>query len=155
MLGNVDYVRLQLLDLAHSGGSIVLGAVSGDNHPVAARAWAIEEGEDGELLVVVHNEPALCGALVPGASVSVTAASVISYQAIQCRGVVAGTSPLTGDQTSTALRRSQVFVEQVARTHYDSPELVAAMVPHDLLGVRVIEGEFFDQSPRPRENPPA
>lgn len=144
------HVQSTLLDIASGGGSIVVGGVLADGAPVAGRGWSVESNGDDELVVVVQDEPGLVAALVPDASFSVTVANVMTYQAVQCVGTIIGTKVLAGDETAAAFKRSMVFVEQVARAHLDDPEVVAAMVPHSLLAVRIREGEYFDQAPKAR-----
>ncbi len=144
------YVRTTLLDIASGGGSIVVGGALPDNTPVAGRGWSVEAGEPGELVVVVQDEPHLLATISPGASFSVTVANVHTYQAVQCRGYVVSAEPMGSADTARAMKRSKVFVEQVARAHLDNPEVIASMVPQKLIAVRLAEQEFFDQAPRPR-----
>lgn len=139
-----------LLQLADDGGSIVVGSVTDAGRPLAARCWSIVAEEPDRLLLAVQDEAALRGELPTGASLSVTAASVLTYRAVQCRGEVLELVQLDAALLEDARRRSQGFVQQVAHAHQERPERVATMVPSRLLGVRIRPLEYFDQTPRSR-----
>jgi hypothetical protein len=139
------------------GGALIVGLTLEDGTPYATRAWGLrvtdpDPGDDRlavvELMLPADDATGLAGA-AEGRSVSVTAADVTTLRSAQFKGRSLGTGPVTEDDLALSERYFDGFSEAVARSDGQPRELLARLVPHELVRCAVAVHEAYDQTPGP------
>lgn len=80
-------MKSELLSIAQSGGSVIVGLTDKENTPVITRGWNVcSEGK--QLSVMVAEETLIDEVLDTKRSISVTSSNLISYKTIQAVGEI-------------------------------------------------------------------
>jgi hypothetical protein len=148
---DADHLRLM------EGGALIVGVTLDDGSPYATRAWGLRvEDPDPDrgclavvqVLLAADDRTGIEGG-APGRAVAVTAADVLTLVSAQFKGTSLGTAPATEQDLAVSERYFAGFSEAVARSDGQPPELLARLVPHELVRCTVEVHEAYDQTPGP------
>ncbi|UDY34642.1 hypothetical protein [Dermatobacter hominis] len=148
---DADHLRLM------EGGALIVGLTLEDGAPYATRGWGLrveDPDPDRECLAVVHlllpaDDATGIEGVAPGRAVAVTAADVMTLVSAQFKGRSLGTAPATEDDLALSERYFAGFSEAVTRSDGQPRELLARLVPHELVRCTVEVHEAYDQTPGP------
>lgn len=138
------------------GRALLVGSVADDGTPWAGRGWGLDLVDTDRGLIRL-----LCSAadLSPdsaraGAAVAVTATSIRTLRSLQLKGRVTGVGPTGHGDDELHRRYCEQMFSDIRDTDGTPPEVVARLVPRDLLAVAVQVDEVFDQTPGPGAGAP-
>ena len=139
-------MKSELLSIAQSGGSVIVGLTDSENTPVITRGWNVcSEGE--QLSVMVAEETLIDDVLETGLSISVTSSNLISYKTIQAVGEIVKIDRPKPSDLEGFEKTVEVFVESVGEALFVPAEDVKGMLPPALIRITLNLKEFFDQTP--------
>lgn len=139
-------MQSELLSIAQSGGSVIVGLTDTENTPVITRGWNVcSDGE--QLSVMVAEETLIDEVLETGLSISVTSSNLISYKTIQAVGEIVKIDRPESSDLEGFQKNVEVFVESVGEALFVPAEDVKGMLPPALIRITLRPKEFFDQTP--------
>ena len=139
-------MKSELLSIAQSGGSVIVGLTDSENNPVITRGWNLCE-KTNELTVMVAEEAIIDEVLAEGSSISVTSSDVVSYRTIQAVGEIIKIDKPSADELKSFEKTVEVFVETVGEAMFVPAEELKGMLPPALIRIVLKPNEFFDQTP--------
>ncbi len=141
----------ELTSLFEIGASIVVGTVDPDGEPRATRAWSADviDLAAGRIRFTMTADDEVSIANLATGRVSLTAADVRTFRAVQVKGLVAAVRPPTADDLATMRTRIDRFLQAVHETDGNPIEGLRRMLPHHVLAIEIDVDEIFDQTPGP------
>ena len=140
-----------------SGCSLIVGGLTPEGEPFAARGWGVRVAGDDEpirVLVGAADLERLGAAGGMARRVAVTGADVPTLRSVQLKGDLEAVDAV--DAADLAQHRSfcDQFFGDVFRTDGTARHLMERLVPADLVVLVVRVTELFDQTPGPRAGQP-
>lgn len=144
------YLRLDddLVPFLESGCALVIGSVSADGAPFAARGWGLDVLDPAagriRLLVAAADLPSL------GPAIAVTGASVRTLRSVQLKGTVEVVEERAdaADEERSARYRDDFF-GTVADADGTPRATLDRLQPGALAALRIAVDELYDQTPGP------
>jgi hypothetical protein len=141
---------LETLAFLQSGYALIVGTVSEEGEPRAARAWGLtvlqEPPARVRLLLDARDRPTL--ARLPG-PIAVTGADVRTLYSVQLKGRVVEVAPATDDDRARAVRFYDDFFDAIVESDGTPRWKPERLIPPDYVVALVDVDEVYDQTPGP------
>jgi predicted pyridoxine 5'-phosphate oxidase superfamily flavin-nucleotide-binding protein len=134
-----------------TGCALVVGTVTADGAPYAARAWGADPiGGGSDVRVLLDAlDVATIGNVEGGGRVAVTATSVRYFTSVQMKGHAVAVEPATAGDRARAARYVDDFFADIEQTDGTERALLERLVPADYVAMVVRVEEVYDQTPGP------
>ncbi len=137
--------------------SLIVGALSADGRPYATRGWglSVTSGDDvhGRLQLPADDADTLAH-LAGGGRISITGTDVPTLRSVQLKGRVEAFVATTDADLRVHENHSQGFIEDVAQHDHIPAEMIALMLPLDVITLTFTADEAYDQTPGPHAGAP-
>ena len=143
-----------VIELLESGCALVVGLVTAEGHPLAARGWGLRLADGGARARVLVNPVDLerlghGRAQVPGTWIAVTGANVRTLSSAQLKGPVTAIDAVTDDDRDVCARYCEAYFDDVEVVDSIPRSLMERLVPDELVALRFDVVEAYDQTPGP------
>jgi hypothetical protein len=144
----IEPERRQLLE---SPGALVVGTVDESRLPDATRGWGLEVLDDGAAVRVLlaSNASATLANLRATGRIAVTATDIPTFESVQVKGRASSVEAPTAADRERFARFCDGVVKIVAEIDGTTEDMVARMIPVDVVACVVAVEEMFDQTPGP------
>jgi hypothetical protein len=144
----------RVIELLESGCGLIVGLVTADGRPLAARGWglALAEGSQrGRVLVGARDLETLGHGweATIGTWTAVTGANVLTLHSVQLKGPITGIEPADEADLERSTRYCDDFFHDVAVVDSIPRVFMERLVPAELVACDFEVVEAYDQTPGP------
>ena len=144
-------IEPEVVALLESGASTMIGTVDADGKPAGMHAVGIKILDDGTLRVAINaEEPEILENLRTTGVVALGATDVPTLRSVQVKGRALAVEPVTAEDRIRAEHYLATFFQAVHDTDGTPLELLARLVPRDLVALVMTVEELYDQTPGPQ-----
>lgn len=137
------------VEMLEAGAALLIGSVSRDGVPRAARAWGIRFLDDGRVRVVAAADDVTLANLRDG-PVAITGADVVTLRSIQLKGRVVKVEPPSEDDLELSATHVERMFTGIWETDRTPLELQERLLPPQMVVIELDPTASFDQTPGPR-----
>ena len=137
-------------EFLESGCALIVGSVSSDGEPFAARAWGLTIAADDSfrLLLDVDDQGTMTNLDDTGV-IAITATNVPTLHSMQMKGCCDRFEPATDADHERAARYCEEFFTDIENTDGSERRLLERLRPAGFVACILTVGECFDQTPGP------
>ena len=130
--------------LFESGSAHIVGFVTDDGVPFAARGWGIRIAADGSRATIL-----VAATEVRGSAIAVTCTSVTTLRSAQIKGTIESVRPMDDADRAVLDRFCDEFFTDVLAVDLISRTMMERLVPDELVACTFTIVEAYDQTPGP------
>lgn len=147
-MNGFDPARIAMLT---TGSGLLVGSVTIDGDPHAARAWSAElvDPARGRIRIAVCADDPLTVPSIDGRLVAITAADVRTVESIQVKGSAVVVGPPNAHDLDVIEEQSEAFLLSIEETDGDPVEFLRRLIPNSFAMIEVEVTEIYDQTPGP------
>ena len=147
-----------VVDLLHSGCSLVVGLVTAAGRPQTGRAWGLSLADDHRTARVVLSaaDVASLGHLAGArlGTIAVNGADVLTLRSVQLKGPIAGVERADGRDAARMAAHCDAFFDAVAVADAIPRSRMERLLPAEVVACTFEIVEAYDQTPGPAAGRP-
>lgn len=144
-------IEPDVVALLESGAATMVGTVDADGKPAGMHAIGVQVLDDGTLRVALNaEETEVLDNLRATGVVALAATDVPTLRSVQVKGRAVAVEPLTAEDRIRTDRYLAAFFQVVSETDGTPLDLLARLVPRELVVLVMTVDELYDQTPGPQ-----